>query len=81
MKLNKELFSIPSSLDNVIIKGLNDTAFCHYVYETFENNDKNIVILTPTLFEANRLLNIISSYTDKALLFPRFKSLIFNIFK
>ena len=70
MKLNKELFSIPSSLDNVIIKGLNDTAFCHYVYETFENNDKNVVILTPTLFEANRLLNIISSYTDKALLFP-----------
>ncbi len=70
MNLNKELFSIPSSLDNVIIKGLNDTGFCHYVYETFINSDKNIVILTPTLFEANRLLNIISSYTDKALLFP-----------
>lgn len=70
MKLNKELFPIIDKLDNIVIKGLNDTAFCHYVYETFVNNDKNIVLLTPTLFEANRLLNIISSYTDKALLFP-----------
>ena len=70
MKLNKELFNIPKSLDNIIIKGLNDTAFCHYINEVFENNDKNIVVLTPTLFEANRLLNIMSSYTDKALLFP-----------
>lgn len=70
MRLNKELFKIPDKLDNVVIKGLNDTAFCHYIYETFENTDQNIVILTPTLFEANRLLNIISSYTDKALLFP-----------
>ena len=70
MKLNKELFNIPKNLDNIIIKGLNDTSFCHYVNEVFENNDRNIVIVTPTLFEANRLLNIISSYTDKALLFP-----------
>ncbi len=70
MKLNSELFSIPKDLDDIVIKGLNDTAFCHYVNEVFETSDKNIVILTPTLFEANRLLNIISSYTDKALLFP-----------
>ena len=70
MKLNKELFNIPKSLDNIVIKGLNDTAFCHYISEVFLNNDQNIVVLTPTLFEANRLLNIISSYTDKALLFP-----------
>ena len=70
MKLNKELFNLPNSLDNIVIKGLNDTAFCHYVNEVFENNQENIVLLTPTLFEANRLLNVLSSYTDKALLFP-----------
>jgi transcription-repair coupling factor (superfamily II helicase) len=70
MKLNKELFPITNKLSDVVIRGLNDTAFCHYVNEVFENNNQNIVILTPTLFEANRLLNIISSYTDKALLFP-----------
>ena len=70
MKLNKELFQIPKNLDNLVIKGLNDTSFCHYVNEIFENRNKNIIILTPTLFEANRLLNILSSYTDKAILFP-----------
>lgn len=70
MKLNKDLFSIPKDLNNLVIKGLNDTAFCHYVNEVFENNNKNLIILTPTLFEANRLLNILSSYMDKALLFP-----------
>ena len=70
MKLNNELFSLPTKLDNIIIKGLNDTAFCHYVNEVFESKNQNIIILTPTLFEANRLLNILSSYTDKAILFP-----------
>ena len=70
MKLNKDLFSIPDDLDKVVIKGLNDTAFCLYVNEVFEKEKRNIIIVTPTLFEANRLLNIISSYTDKALLFP-----------
>ena len=70
MRLNSDLFVIPDNLENMVIKGLNDTAFCHYVYETFLKLDKNIVLLTPTLFEANRLLNILSSYTNKALLFP-----------
>ena len=70
MKLNKELFEIPKNIDNIVIKGLNDTSFCHYINEVFENTNQNIVVLTPTVFEANRLLNILSSYTDKALLFP-----------
>ena len=70
MKLNKELFDIPSTLNNIVIKGLNDTSFCHYINEVFENSNQNIVVLTPTLFEANRLLNILTSYTDKAMLFP-----------
>ena len=70
MRLNRDLFIIPNELDGLVIKGLNDTSFCHYIYEVFEKNNQNIVLLTPTLFEANRLLNILSSYTDKALLFP-----------
>ena len=65
MKLNKELFDIPSTLNNIVIKGLNDTSFCHYINEVFENNDQNIIVLTPTLFEANRLLNILTSLFNK----------------
>ena len=70
MKLNKELFHLPESLDNNLIRGLNETGFAHYINEVFEEKKENILLVTPTLFEANRLLNILTSYTDKALLFP-----------
>ena len=70
MKLNKELFHLPDSFDNNLIKGLNETGFAHYINEVFEEKKENIILVTPTLFEANRLLNILTSYTDKALLFP-----------
>ena len=62
MRLNKELFDVPKSLNNLVIKGLNDTSFCHYINEIFNETDRNIIVITPTLFEANRLLNILSSF-------------------
>ena len=70
MRLNKELFDVPESLDNLVIKGLNDTSLCHYINEVFDKTNRNIIVITPTLFEANRLLNILTSYTKEALLFP-----------
>ena len=70
MKLNKDLFLLPKSINNIAFKGLNDTAFCHLLYEIFDSYNQNIVVVTPTLFEANKLLNNLTSYTDKALLFP-----------
>ena len=69
MNLCKNLFPI-ETVNDIAIKGLNDSGFCHYINEVFINENKNIILLTPTLFEANRLLNILNSYTDKALLFP-----------
>ena len=70
MRLNKDLFPLPNISSDYVIKGLNDTGFCHYINEFFEEKKENILVVTPTLFEANRLLNILSSYTDKTLLFP-----------
>lgn len=70
MKLNKDLFKVPENINNVAFKGLNDTAFCHLLYQIFNTNHQNMVVVTPTLFEANKILNILSSYTDQALLFP-----------
>ena len=70
MKLNKDLFLLPKSINNIAFKGLNDTAFCHLLYEIFDSYNQNMVVVTPTLFEANKLLNNLTSYTDKALLFP-----------
>ena len=70
MKLNSELFQLNNNLDNIAIKGLNDTAFSFYVNEVFNVQKKNIVIVTPTLFEANKLFNDLSSFTSKVMLFP-----------
>ena len=70
MKLNKSLFSIPNNVCDIAFKGINDTGFSHLVNQYFINHNQNILIVTPTLFEANKLLNILNSYTDKALLFP-----------
>lgn len=69
MKLLTDLFNIKLEED-MVIKGMNNTSFCLYVNEIFRKEQKNIIILTPTLFEANQLLDNLNSYNDKALLFP-----------
>ena len=69
MKLTKELFK-ETKVNNIGLKGMNDTSFCLYVNEIFEKENKNIVIVTPTLYEANQLLNNFISYNNDTLLFP-----------
>ena len=41
-----------------------------YVSELFKKNNSPILLVTSTLYEANKLQQIISNYTDKSLLFP-----------
>ena len=48
MRLNKDLLPISDSLTDNVIKGLNDTAFCHYINEIFLEKNQNIVLLTPS---------------------------------
>ena len=50
--------------------GLNDEFFSLYLNKLFEEKEKNILIVTSTLYEANILNNYLSTYTDKSLLFP-----------
>ena len=69
MKLNKDLFVMNSDLDNIGLKGMTDTSFSLLVNEIFEKEKRNILILTPTLFEANQILNNLS-YNSNALFFP-----------
>ena len=69
MKLMNDLFNFEEK-DNYAIKGMNDTAFSLYVNSLFRKQNRNIVILTPTLFEANKLLNSLTSSNSNALLFP-----------
>ena len=69
MKLNDDMFKIDYKLDNIALKGMNDTSFCLYVNQIF-NKNKNIVIVTPTLFEANKIIDELSNINSNTLFFP-----------
>ncbi len=69
MDLLKDLVTIKDS-EKVGLVGLNDEFFSLYINKQFEEEKRNILIVTSTLYEANLLNNILSSYTNKTLLFP-----------
>ncbi len=55
---------------NMSLIGMTDEFFCLYVSKLSKLKERNIVIITPTLFEANKLVNALNNYDDNALLFP-----------
>jgi len=55
--------------ENISLAGMTDELFSVYVNNLY-NSDKNIVIVTSTLYEANKLYESISNYTEDVLLFP-----------
>lgn len=69
MNLFNDLVKIDNS-KNVGLVGLNDEFFSLYINKLFNDNNKNILIVTSSLFEANVLFNFLSSYTQDVLLFP-----------
>ena len=69
MDLLNDLVKIKDSKE-VGLVGLNDEFFSLYVNKLFNESNKNILIVTSTLYEANILNNYLSTYTNKSLLFP-----------
>lgn len=69
MDLLNDLIKIKDS-KKVGLVGLNDEFFSLYVNKLHEESNKNILIVTSTLYEANILNNFLSSYTNKSFLFP-----------
>ena len=63
------LFKIENK-KNIGLKGLTDESFCIYLKNYFDKSNKSVVLVTPTLFEANKLLNSLSTYTNDVLFFP-----------
>lgn len=51
------------------LTGLTDELFCIYLNNILSKK-KNILVVTSSLFEANKLKNSLDRYTDKAFLFP-----------
>lgn len=68
MKIFNELFNLEEK--NVALKGMTDEAFCIYVNNQFNNNSRGIIVVTNTLFEANKLYNTLSVLNNDTLLFP-----------
>jgi len=69
MKKISDLFNIKYE-DNLGLTGLTDESFCLLINEWFIKENKSILIVTPTLTDANNLLNILSSINAKVLFFP-----------
>ena len=55
---------------NMGLYGMTDEFFCVYVSKLFKNNKENILIMTSTLFECNKLYSSLKNYEDNVLLFP-----------
>ena len=70
MKLNEDLFKIEKEVNNIALKGINDTSFCLYINEYFKLKKQNILIVTPTLFEANKILDELANINNQTLFFP-----------
>ena len=52
-----------------IISGLTDELNVFYVINLFKKQEKNILVLTSTLYEANKFYNLLQTYSKDALLF------------
>lgn len=52
------------------IYNLTDEFFCVFSNYLYNNNDKNILIVVNSLFEANNLYSSLSNYNDNVYLFP-----------
>ena len=55
---------------NICLTGMTDEFFCVYLSKLFKEEKRNILLVTSTLYEANKLMNSLNNYTNKSLLFP-----------
>ena len=55
---------------NIALSGLTDEVFSRYINSVYTANNKSILIVTASLFEANKLVSSLSNYLDDVYLFP-----------
>ncbi len=61
------LFSFDS---DTVIQGLTGELNAFYVLEAYQHLNKNVLVVTSSLYEANQIYNSLETYTDHVLLFP-----------
>ena len=60
----------PKNIGNRGIVGITDEFFCVYLYNLLLKQDKDLLVVMNSLYEANKIYNSISNYTDDVYLFP-----------
>ncbi len=56
--------------ENISITGLTDEFFCAYLYTYLKKYNQDILVVVPSLYEANKLYNSLGNYSSECLLFP-----------
>ncbi len=56
--------------NNINVVGLNDELNAIYIYSYFKKNNEDVIVVTNTLFEANKLYDSLRTYTDEVYFFP-----------
>ena len=69
MKLLDNLIQIDRE-NNISLFGMTDEFFCAYINKLFNSSNRNILILTSTLYESNKIFSSIKNYNDNAYFFP-----------
>ena len=69
MRFFDKIFEIHNNSNNVIT-GLNRELNSIYIYDTFLQKKKSVLVVTNSIYEANDIYNRIYNYTDKVLFFP-----------
>lgn len=69
MNLFNDLVTIKDEKERGLV-GLNDEFFSLYINKLFNEQSKNILIVTSSLFEANILYSFLNTYNQNVLLFP-----------
>ncbi len=70
MNLDVSMISNDLLKKNTVWNGLTNEAFSYVINQYFKQQQENILIITPTLYEANQIYDSLVNYTDAVYLFP-----------
>jgi transcription-repair coupling factor (superfamily II helicase) len=69
MKFFDNLFDVHNT-DDYGVYGLNTELTCINIYDTFIRNNKGVLVVASSTYQANLIYNGLINYTDKVLFFP-----------
>ena len=70
MKFLDKLILSPDNINNIGLYGMTNEFFCAYISKLKKTYNKDILVLTSSLFEANTIFNSLEKYDNTTLLFP-----------